>query len=90
MNKIKYYIEPENPIIEEHEFVNELIAWAERENHEIDIRNSTPTYINLFVDGKKYIAKLEPPKKITGLLPFGNLSTFASLGYKCIFFYEED
>ncbi len=88
--RIKYIIEPEEPVFNENEFVNEVINWSIKENHELDIKNISKYLIRANVDGKLFMIKLESPK--TGLThsDWGLLgASRGMLGYKCIYFYEE-
>lgn len=85
MMETKFYIEPEEPVMNEAELINEMIQWAQREARELEIL-STGGNVIVRIDGKKYRPKLEVPKRILTKMgfPFGR----GMLGYKCIYFYE--
>ncbi len=86
MSDIKYVIEPEEPIMSEEELISEIIAWSERENKHIDIMTTSKMEVSLMVDGKMFIAKLEPPKRVTGPKWFN--TSAGVLGFKCVYFYQ--
>lgn len=86
--KIKYSIEPQEPVMNESDFLKELLYWANEEKHEMDILRTGNMPI-VSIDGVKYLCKLEPPKRVL----FGALNTssaYMSFGFKFIYLYEID
>ncbi len=88
--RIRFIIEPEEPVMSESEFINEVVNWSFKENHELDIKTTSKSLIRAYVDGKHYMIKLEPPKTGITHSDWGLLGVSKGmLGYKCIYFYEE-
>ncbi len=84
--KIKYSIEPQDPVMNESDFLKELLYWAKEENHEMEVvRAGKMPIVN--IEGKKYLCKLEPPKRVLlGVL--NTSSAYMSFGFKYIYLYE--
>ncbi len=88
--RIRYIIEPEEAINSEDEFINELINWSIKEKHDLDIKSTSKHLIRAYVDEEPFMIKLEPPKTGITHSDWGLLGTSRGmLGYKCIYFYEE-
>ncbi|MDO5716208.1 MAG: hypothetical protein Q4Q17_00255 [Tissierellia bacterium] len=83
--KLTYVIEPENPVTSPEEFADELVLWTQKEGKELDIL-SVKDYpqVQCIVDGKSYLAKLEPPRPNLINLP----SATYSMGFKFIYLYD--
>lgn len=82
----KFWIEPKEGITNNSEMINEIVTWAQSEGKELEIISIDTQYPNIMIDGKKYIAKLEPPKTL--LFNSGIAMGKGMLGFKNIYFYE--
>lgn len=80
-----FWVEPKEPVSNNADMVNEIIIWAKAEQKSIEIISMDEEYPSLTIDGKKYIAKAEPPK--TFMFKNGIAMGKAVLGYKNIYFY---
>lgn len=85
--KIIYSIEPDEPVMNESDFLKELLAWAQKENKQMEVVRSGMMPI-VKIDDKKYLCKLEPPKRVLGPSWLNTSSAYMSFGFKFIYLYE--
>lgn len=83
---IKYVIEPIEPVLNESDFIRELLKWADQKVHPFQIIRAGMEPV-VEISGEKYICKLEPPKRIMGLGALNTSSSHMTLGYKFIYLY---
>lgn len=86
MMETKFYVEPKEPVETKPEMINAMIEWANEEGREFEIL-SDDVFVNVKIDGKKYIAKLEPFKGFV-MFKSGIQTSKSMFGYKCIYFYN--
>lgn len=83
--KYVYKFEPDNPIINPHDFTNELIKYCERNNKKLYINHEGMEPI-VTIDNIKYIGMLEQPKMID--IPILPMFYTQSYGFKWVYLYE--
>jgi len=83
----KFFFEPDEPIMDQFEFVSELEKYAERKNKSLTIisMGMRPT---IMLDGQRYICALEMPRYLH--FPFSIFFvTKMNFGYRFVYFYED-
>ncbi len=77
-----YVIEPDEPVKDEAQLINELIKWGNGADKQVDIESVSKTEMIASFDGKKYCVKLEPAKDDSFVSNWGMMT------YRCIYLYE--